>query len=824
MRVFKFTLKALALLLAVLAVGVGGYVWKSFPALDGEIKVNGLAAPVQVRRDASDVTHVEAQSVADAYFALGYVHAQERGWQLEFNRRVMEGALSEVFGPSTLDTDRLMRKLGIMRAAQSQWERLPPAAQDLLSAYAHGVNSFHAGSSQALPPEFHILRVKPGEWTPQHSMGWAMMMALDLGGNWGTEFARLSALQRIGTEQLWQLMPPYPGEAPATAVDLAKLYRELGVYRDPSRTAAVEPRVAPASGNLVAQMTDLDEWTRGLGHLEGVGSNNWVVAGSRSQSGKPLVANDPHLGLSAPAIWYFARLKAPARAGGKPLDVIGATLPGLPSVVLGRTAGVAWGFTNTGPDVQDLYLEQINPGNPRQYRTPDGWADFQARDEIIKVKGQPDEKLTVRTTRHGPVLSDANASYAEVLDTRRYALALRWSALDPDNQTVLAGMLGNGAQTVDELLAANALYHSPMQNLVAADTQGRTAYQAVGRVPVRQPGNDLRGMAPAPGWDAKYDWAGWLPAAQNPRQDHASIEAKGWHATANERIHPADYPHFLGQDWMTPERYDRIQALLAATPKHTIQSMRDVQADTLSLATVRLLPVIQGTASNHALAPAALALLRGFDGNMRADGGAPLVFAYWSDELTRGLIAPKLGDARFKALYGKRTFRAGLQTMLLDEKAGAFWCGPAGCGEASSQALARALDRIAAEYGTDASQWRWGNAHPALSGHRPFGNVPALARFFDVAVPVSGDPWTVNVGQYWANYAKLPFATRHAASMRTMYDLADPERSQFIYQTGQSGLVFSSRYGDMAREWAEVRYRPLQLQPSAWQHEATLTP
>ena len=208
--------------------------------MDGQIQAAGLNAPVQVRRDASDVTHIEAQSLADAYFALGYVHAQERSWQLEFNRRVMEGALSEVFGATTLDTDRLMRKLGIMRAAQAQWERLPPQSQSLLEAYARGINSFHAESSQALPPEFHILRVKPGEWKPQHSMGWALMMALDLGGNWGTEFARLSALQRIGTEQLWQLMPPYPGEAPATSVDLAKLYRELGVYRDSSRTAAAQ--------------------------------------------------------------------------------------------------------------------------------------------------------------------------------------------------------------------------------------------------------------------------------------------------------------------------------------------------------------------------------------------------------------------------------------------------------------------------------------------------------------------------------------------------------------------------------------------------------
>ena len=262
-------------------------------------------------------------------------------------------------------------------------------------------------------------------------------------------------------------------------------------------------------------------------------------------------------------------MKAPDGPGGKPVDVIGATLPGLPSVVLGRTAGVAWGFTNTGPDVQDLYLEQINRDNPRQYRTPQGWADFEQREEVIKVKGQPDEKLVVRTTRHGPVLSDANAGYAEVIDTRRYALALRWAALDPDNQTVLAGLLGNSAQTVDELLAADALYHSPMQSMVAADTQGHTVYQAIGRVPLRQPGNDLRGMAPAPGWDAKYDWAGWLPAAQNPHVDQAAIEAKGWHATANQRIHAKDYPYFIGQDWVTPERFDRIEELLAATPKHT---------------------------------------------------------------------------------------------------------------------------------------------------------------------------------------------------------------------------------------------------------------
>lgn len=816
MRYIRYTLLALGVVLLLAAAGGGLYVWRSLPQLDGEMRAAGLKAPVQVRRDASDVTHIEAQSVADAYYAIGWLHAQERGWQLEFNRRVMHGRLSEVFGPATLDTDRTLRKLGVIRAAEAQWQKLPPVARDLLQAYANGINAFHASGQQALPPEFHILGVQPGEWRPQDSMGWAIMMALDLGGNWGQEFARLTALQRVGTEQLWQLIPPYPGEAPASATDLAALYRGLGVYR-----AGGGAKTAQAPNDVMPQ---LQAWTDGLGFSEGVGSNNWVVAGSRTQSGKPLVANDPHLGLTAPAIWYFARMKAPALAGLAPLDVIGATLPGLPSVVLGRTAGVAWGFTNTGPDVQDLYLEQVNPDNPKQYRTPEGWAEFGAREEVIKVKGQPDEKLVVRSTRHGPVISDANPTYQEVIDTRKFVLALRWSALDPDNQTVLAGMQATLAQNVDELTAAYSLYHSPMQSLVAADTQGRTVYQAIGRVPLRDAGNDIRGVAPAPGWDPKYDWTGWIATGETPRVDHAAIEAKGWHATANQRIHAADYPHFMGQDWVTPERYDRIEALMASVPKHTAQSMRMVQSDTLSLATLKLLPLLQATASTHPLADRALAQLKGFDGNMQADSAAALVFAYWADQLTRELVGGKLGEGKFKALYGKRTFRAGLERMLADPKAGAFWCAPVSCAEQSSRALGIALDRIAAAQGQDVTQWRWGAAHPAWSTHRPFSNVGALSKFFDVSVPTAGDGWTVNVGQYWANDARLPFANRHAASLRAVYDLADLEKSQFIYQTGQSGLVFSPRYRDMKDEWAQVRYRPLQLRPASWVHEAKLVP
>jgi penicillin amidase len=824
---FAKSLKAIAALIALLLIAAAVYVWRSFPQLDGEMRATGLAAAVQVRRDASDVTHIQAQSIADAYFALGWVHAQERSWQLEFNRRLMHGELSEVLGAATLETDKLLRTLGIMRSAQAQWARLPGDAKALLQAYANGINGFHAEAGQALPPEFHILGTRPGTWKPQDTMGWALMMALDLGGNWGNEFARLSALQRIDTATLWQLMPPYPGEPPATAVDLAALYRGLGVYRNgepaATRTSAVPDEALPARGPVLVD-AQINDWARHLGQPDGKGSNNWVVAGTHTESGKPLLANDPHLALASPAIWYFARLQAPASAGGKAMDVIGATLPGLPSVVLGRTAGVAWGYTNVGPDVQDLYLEQIDPADPARYRTPDGWARFDTREEVIKVKGQPDASIVVRGTRHGPVLSDVQAIHGQVLDTRKFVIALRWTALDAGNQTVLSGVRSNAAQTVDELMTAFANYHSPMQNVVAADTHGRTAYRAIGRAPLRKVENDLRGVAPAPGWESRYDWVGELAAHEYPHAGHEAIQSKGWHATANQRIHPAGHAHFLGSDWLTPERFDRIESLLGAKPRHTAMSMRDVQADILSTAARRLLPLLQATQSSHALAPAALAQVKAFDGVMRADGAAPLIVSVWADELTRGLVEPRLGPEQFQVLYGKRSFRQGLETILADAKAAASWCAPLSCAEQSARALERSLDRIAAQQGKDPAAWRWGPWHSALSAHRPFGNVAALAGVFDVAVPTGGDSWTVNVGQYWANDPRVPFANRHAASMRAIYDLADLEKSQFIYQTGQSGLVFSPRYRDMKDQWAAVQYRPLRLQPDRWVHEAKLVP
>ncbi|MCT9809036.1 penicillin acylase family protein [Acidovorax sp. Be4] len=828
------------------------YALRTQVQLDGKLGVAGLEQTVQVRRDAADVTHIAAQSPRDLWRAVGYVHAQERGWQLEFNRRVMHGTLSEVLGPATLETDKLMRALDIRGAAQRQYAGLPPQAREALQAYSSGIAAFYAQRSQALTPEFALLGVTPGReggqdgspWSASDSVGWALMMALDLGGNWGNEFARLSLLRGIATERLWQLMPAYPGEQPATATDLAALYRGLGVYAQEDAVPTPVPDPGPAAqapvqgGQRLAALVDQarTDWAQALaqeaGSNDGKGSNNWVVAGRRSASGKPLLANDPHLGLSAPAIWYYAHLQAPGiratgiRAPGHrtsgAIDAIGATLPGLPFVVLGRTARVAWGFTNTGPDVQDLYLEQIHPQDPTLYRTPDGWAPFALREEVIRVKGQADLHLRLRATRHGPVLSDVQASHGQLLDLRKYVLALRWSALDADNQTVLAGLLANQAQTLPEMLQAFSHYHSPMQSIVVADVDGNIGFKAAGRVPLRGADNDLRGVAPAPGWLARYDWQGWLPYAQTPQDDG---QARGWIATANQRVSAPGYAHFLTQDWVLPYRYERIAQLLEARPLHDMDSMAAIQSDVTSLATLRLLPALRDAAqqTRHPQAAQVRQLLQDFDGRMDAQQPAPLIFAAWADELARAVIVPRIGEQRFAATYGKRDFRAAVEGILARDDA--WWCAPLDCTQQSAQALTRALDRLQAAYGAQPARWRWGLAHSAVSSHRPFGNVAALARFFDVRVPSPGDGYTVNVGQYNAGDVKGgAFASRHAPSMRGLYDLADLENSRFIFQTGQSGNVFSPRYADMRQAWAAGQYRPLQRAPARWQHQLVLEP
>jgi len=798
----------LALVLVVLGA-VGVYLMRAQPQHEGTLRLSGLKSTVKVSRDGAGVVHIEGDSMTDTAFALGFTHAQERGWQLEFNRRIMHGELAEILGEAALPVDKLLRTLGIYQVAQKQYAGYPEDVKATLQAYSKGIQAFYASGNQTLSPEFLLLGTKPGgrsgvAWEPADSVGWALMMALDLGGNWGQEISRLSVAKVLDTQRLWQLYPGYPGEAPATAVDLAKLYKELGVYSSKVRTSGS----TSSSSHTSLAVAFLGE----PGLVEGKGSNNWVISGERTASGKPLLANDPHLGLGTPAIWFYAHLKSPEQ------NVIGATLPGMPLVVLGHNNHVAWGFTNTGPDVQDLYLEKINPSNPLQYQIPDGWQAFVSRQETIRVKGKPDVVHTVRRTRHGPVLSDAQSAHADIIDTSKFVLALRWAALDEDNRTLMAGMRGSQSKTINDFFEAFKDYHSPMQNVVVADDQGRIAYKAIGKVPVRKADNDLMGMAPAPGWDAKYDWAGWLPMEQTPED----LGQKGWIATANQRITPAGYPHFLGQDWVAPHRMERITQMIEAKPQHDIESMKTMQNDVLSLSTQRLMPHLLAAQSSHALAPAAMKVLQSFNGEMKTEDAAPLIFAYWADELTRALVEPQLGKELFKSQYGKRHFRSFLEDTLA--KQDDHWCAPKSCADQASEAFTRALDRLSKAQGKDIANWQWGKAHMAISSHRPLGQSPFLAKWLDVVEPSPGDPFTVNVGTYWLNETHEPFASRHAPSLRAIYDLSDLQNSLFIYQTGQSGVIGSEHYKDMSHEWATGQYRPLQMLPKSNASLLTLKP
>ncbi|MFZ4649382.1 MAG: penicillin acylase family protein [Rubrivivax sp.] len=773
-------------LLGLAVVVAGWYGWRASPRTEGTLDLPGLKAEVRIERDAHGIPTIRAGSLEDALFGLGVVHAQDRLWQMETHRRIGAGRLAEAFGPPALNNDRFLRALGVRRAAQAQWERASADSRAALVAYTAGVNAVIARAMGARPPEFVLLGLQPEPWDPVDSLAWAVMMAWDLGGNWTTEMQRLRLSAKLPVARIDEFLPPYQGERAPVVRDYAALYRELGLNQGAVRQAWLQlPEIAPPSG------------------VEGVGSNNWVLAGSRTTTGRPLLANDPHLGLNTPALWYFARLQAPG------LDVAGATIPGLPGVVLGQNARLAWGFTNTGPDVQDLYIEEIVPTSPPRYRTPEGTAAFERFEETIRVRGGPDVKLAVRRTRHGPVISDAG-TLDDALGAR-HVLAMRWTALDADSDVMATSLAMMRATSVPAFVQAAQDWVAPMQNMVVADADGTVAFVAAGRVPVRGPDNDLQGRAPAPGWEARYDWTGWVPAAQTPRERDP---ARGWIATANQRIHAPDYPHYLGSDWSLPYRQQRIEQLLEARPRHSIEDLARMQADVRSLAAVRLLPWLQRARPAHPLAEAAQRELAGFDGTMAADRAAPLVFWAWQRALARAVLADEAGSSLFDRSFSGRTFQDTLEGIL--ERDDAWWCDdkttPVAetCAQQVDRALAAALDELSARFGPEVSKWRWGDAHRVQAEHRPFSNVGALAPLFHLSVPVGGDTYTVNAMRVGLGETDARrYRTTHGPSLRALYDVADRSRSRVMHSSGQSGLPWAGTYRAFVQPWAEGSYVPL---------------
>lgn len=788
------SLAALSLLLLLVAAltCAAAYVYlrQSLPQLEGEVRAPELHVPVDVLRDAYGIPHIFAASQTDAVYALGYVHAQDRLWQMEMNRRIGAGRLAEVLGPAALDTDRFLRTVGVHRSAQANLARLDDEARELLAAYASGVNAFLAGNP-VLPVEFHLMGIRPEPWSPVDSIVWVKMMAWDLGGNWRNELLRMQLAKTLPLARIQEFLPPYPGESPLPIADLKELYG--GLEKESVRLAGA------SGGNTMPDLARLLAAAPPEA-LEGAGSNNWAVAGSRSTTGKPLLANDPHLGLTAPALWYFAHLHTPES------NVIGATLPGVPGVILGHNDHIAWGFTNTGPDVQDLYLEKLD--STGGYLTPDGPKPFSVITETIKVKGAPDVRLDVRVSRHGPVISDVAKPAADATP-RGYALAFSWTALAEDDETMRAAIGMGRAKNWQDFLAAASHFNAPQQNMLYADVAGNIGFVAAGRVPVRKKDNDLRGLAPAPGWLARYDWEGYIPFKALP-QSYNPASGRLW--TANERIVPPGYAHFITSEWQPPYRSDRIDKLLEATPKHDLASFARIHSDALSQAMLDALPALLATVPRSASARQALDLLSRWKGEMRRDAAEPLIVSAWWRELTRRVYADELGEA-FQGNWQPRA--RFMLNVLADRNGQSRWCddirtpGIEDCAQQLALSLESALADLRKRYGEDMTAWRWGEAHRARHEHRPLGRQPLLARIFDIGVPSAGDAYTVNVGRSRLNDEAEPFASRHAPSLRALYDLSDLEKSLFIHSGGQSGNRLSKHYASFAQAWSDGEYVPM---------------
>jgi penicillin amidase len=796
-RILKWLGLGLTGLIIVAGVAVGlGYVFlrNSVPPTSGTLAMAGLSAPVEVVRDREGVPHIFAKTGNDLYAALGFVHAQERLWQMELLRRTGQGRLSEIFGERAFTTDVFLRTLDLYGHAERSLGGLPAETRSALEAYARGVNAFLKRPVRRLalrlPPEFLLLRYEPEPWQPADSAVIAKLMALQLSMNLKYELMRLTlAGQGLASAEIEDLLPSDAGDAPPLP-EIAELY-PLKRPGTPVRKADVLFG-AGSAGSL-------------LDGLIGTGaSNNWVVSGARTKSGKPLLANDPHLHLEAPAVWYLVHL-ALAVPEAETVNVVGASIPGMPRVVLGRSDRVAWGFTNTGSDVQDIFIEKVNPDNPKEYLTPDGWRTFATEDMAITVKGAGTRTVPRRRTRHGPVLPEFYYNLKGVLGADHVA-ALKWTALSDDDTTLAAGMLDPRMRTVADYMESVHLFVAPMQSMVVADIDGAIGLIAPGRVPVRDPKNTVAGRAPVPGWDATYDWKGYVKIEDLPRVLDAGVGAIG---TANARMVDPDYPHHLTYDWDPSFRQQRIKDLIFDKDQHDMDSMLAAQTDVTSLAIVRLQPLMIAAAQGSGSADqTVLDRLTTWDATMRADRPEPLIFTAWMREAVKVVYRDDLGTAFDRYL----DYRALALIRLLEGRATSRdWCDDRTtperetCATAMATALNRALRDLEARYGKDRSQWRWGAAHPAVSEHRPFGSVRWLARFFNVEVRSPGGNYTLNRGKADL-YGERPFANRHAAGYRAIYDLADLERSLYILTTGQSGNPFSPFYRSFARRWAEGKY------------------
>ncbi len=810
MKKLKKAVVVLLLAVALLAVAVAGIVIrairKPFPQTDGNINVSGLNAEVNVLRDDFGIPHIYAQNERDLFFAQGYIHAQDRFWQMEFWRHIGQGRLSEIVGEPTVNSDKFIRTMGWHRMAQNTLDYYQQEAPDyyaILEAYAAGVNAYLAENGENISINQTILGLvgDPWEiepWTPLNTVSWGIVMADDLGGNYSGEISRATLIAELGQETVNELLPPYPYDnrpviVPSEWMSSAKMpaFPNPATQIDWSRVnlETVEP---PAAGFA-------------FGRGAGIGSNNWVVSGEHTASGKPLLANDPHLGIQMPSIWYEVGLHAPG------WDVAGFSFAGVPGVIVGHNERIAWGVTNVGPDVQDLYIERINPDNPNQYQFMGEWREIETIQETIKVNGGEDVALEVRLTHHGPIINDVTAAEGDLL-------ALRWTAQEP-SRTLQAIVLLNQAQNYADFREALRFFDVPSQNVVYADVDGNIAYQTPGLIPIRKNGD---GLTPVPGWTGEYEWEGWipyeeLPAVLNPEQ--------GVIVTANHAVVDEQYPYLLSLNWSDGDRGKRINDMIGEIIAHrpiTADDFAHIQNDSYSLLAESYAPLFDALSSPDGEVQAAIELLQGWeDYQLRRDSVPAALFEIFYMHLVELALADDVGGDQVGRSYSLIFFQ-----QLAGQPTAAWW-DDAGTpavetrDELALQAIGETVAWFKENVGDDMDSWRWGDIHTATFVSVPVGQsdiAPIKSLVNRGPIAVDGGRSIVNANSWrWSDPA---IVTGHP-SMRMILELSDFDQSRAINPTGQSGHPMHPHYGDMIGLWATGEYHPLPFTQSAVESRMT---
>ncbi len=841
-KVWKWLGRGLAaiIVLALLAGAVGFYYFKSylpntvaqqsFPQIDGEIHLQGLDGAVDVYRDTMGIPHIYASSVHDMFFAEGFVHAQDRFWQMDAWRHIGSGSLSAMFGKGQVSTDAFLRTLGWEQTAEAEYAGLSPESKAILDSYTSGVNAYlkdHTGTALSL--EYAVLGLlspdyKITAWTPVNALTWGKAMAWDLRGNMDTEIERAVLLKTLTPQQIDQLFPPYPSDHPVIVNKIG----DGATASKPSSASTFDVSQLPL--DALQQNASLLDAALGP-KSDGIGSNSWVVSGKLTNTGLPLLANDPHLAIQMPSIWYQIDMHCMPKSDACPYEMSGFSFAGVPGVVIGHNDKIAWGFTNVGPDVMDLFIEKVNPDNPNQYEVDGKWVDFTTRKETINVVGGSPVDITVRSTRHGPVISDTFGALEDVNKSgdpsfvpfkdrsalalpQHYVIALEWTALTPS--TPFEAIWGfDKAQNWADFRAAASNFHVPAQNLVYADTSGNIGYQMPGDVPIRKNGD---GRYPVPGWNSQYDWTGFIPFDQLP---YTFNPAEGYIVTANNQVVANSYPYLITNDWNYGFRANRIVDMIKnASGKIDISYIQKMQGDDLDPNVVTFVPLLTQMSSQFTGNDAsALALLKNWDGQAKMDSAPAAVFeSFWGH-----LLSNTFDDDLPKDYWPDdgSNFNEAMRNLAKNPN-DPFWDDKTTKNVVETRddiikkSWSQAVSELEGKYGSDMSKWSWGQMHTATFQNQTLGTtgIGWIDDLFNRGpFPTNGGSSIVNATA-WANVGK-DYVVTDLPSMRMIADMSNLSNSLTVHTTGESGHAYNKHYDDMSSLWANIKYYPMYWDQSA---------